>query len=118
MSHENQASVLSGFSTHFRIRRLISGAQDKVCSPDGAMIDLWTNEGAAPPHKAGVYQEWMFVDRARHIMAAYAANASAKAGGPLFLYYASHAVRHARPARRRPSAAVASFRGQAAGGRG
>ena len=70
----------------------VSARTDKLCSADGAMIDLWTNDGPAPAHQPGVYQEWMFVDKARAIMSEYAANATAKARGPLFLYYASHAV--------------------------
>ncbi len=56
------------------------------------MVDLWTNEGPAPPHKPGVYQEWMCVNKAREMIQDYASNASARVAGPLFLYYASHAV--------------------------
>jgi hypothetical protein len=50
------------------------------------MIDLWTNEGPAPPHKAGVYQEQMFVEKAQSIISEYANNVTARAAGPLFLY--------------------------------
>jgi arylsulfatase B len=70
----------------------VGSQTDRHCSPDGAMIDLWTNEGAAPPHPPGVYQERMFVDKAQDIMTTYAANATARAAGPLFLFYASHTV--------------------------
>jgi hypothetical protein len=50
------------------------------------MIDLWTNEGPAPPHQPGVYQEQMFVEKAQSIMREYADNVTARATGPLFLY--------------------------------
>ena len=69
----------------------VSSRTDRMCSPDGAMIDLWSNDGPVA-HPTGVYQEYMFVDHAAQIIHDYAANATARKRGPLFLYYASHAV--------------------------
>ena len=70
----------------------VGSRTDKLCSPDGAMIDLWTNTGPAPQHTPGVYQENMFVDKAKEFISTYSTNTTAKEQGPLFLYYASHAV--------------------------
>ena len=64
----------------------VGSKTDPRCSPDGAMIDLWNNEGPAPPHQPGVYQEQMFVEKAQSIMRSYASNATARVAGPLFLY--------------------------------
>jgi hypothetical protein len=49
------------------------------------MIDLWSNDGPVA-HPPGLYQEYMFVDRAAQIVRGYADNATARERGPLFLY--------------------------------
>ena len=56
-----------------------------VVNSDGASRELQSNDGPVA-HPPGLYQEYMFVDRAAQIVRGYADNATARGRGPLFLY--------------------------------